>query len=419
MTQPTRILPLAALLLAAAAAEAGNWPRFRGPNGTGTVDDTNVPVAFTEKNNLLWKTAIPGVGHSSPIVWGDSLFLQSAAKDASERWLICVNTNDGSIRWKAPVPGGKGHTHELNTLASSTPATDGERVYSLFWDGDKIGMYAHDFKGNKVWERALGTFKSQHGVGGSPMVHEGKVYFANDQDGSAVLLALDAKTGEVAWEAKRKDFRACYSTPFLMEKGGPAELIVGSTAGITSYDPAKGTVNWDYTWKFNFTKPLRTVASPIAANGMIFANSGDGDGSRQTIAIKVGGKGQDVSKNLVWENHEKNVFPYVPCFLARGDYLFTVNDKAEAVCYRAATGEQVWSERLGNGVTASPIMVNGNVYVVDRDGKVFVFAAEKEYKLLGKSSIGEPVSATPAVADGKLYIRGQEHLFCIGNKSGK
>src|SRR5579862_7317931 len=150
-----RLFALAVLLSAAAVAAAGNWPRFRGPNGTGEVEDKNVPVTFTDKENMLWKTAIPGIGHSSPVVWGDALFLQSASKDGKERWLISVDTKDGSIRWQAPLPGGKGKINNANSLASSTPATDGERIYSLVWDGQKIAMYAHNFKGKEVWKRDL------------------------------------------------------------------------------------------------------------------------------------------------------------------------------------------------------------------------------------------------------------------------
>ena len=368
------LFALAALVGMGAFTYAANWPRFRGPNGTGEVEDKNLPITFGETENRLWKTAIPGVGHSSPVIWGESLFLQSASKDASERWLICVDTKDGSIRWKTIVPGGKGTIHQLNSLASSTPATDGERVYSLFWDGKKIAMFAHDFKGNQVWHRDLGDFESQHGVGHSPMVYDGKVIFANDQDGKAVLIALDAKTGEIAWETNRKAFRACYSTPFVMQKGdAPAELIVASTAGITSYDPKKGDENWNYTWKFTSSKPLRTVASPSMADGIIYINSGDGDGSRDTIAVKVGSKGADTSKNLLWE--AKKTFPYVPTMLAHGENLFWVNDNGLAGCTVGATGKEVWSERLGEKVTASPILVNGNIYAVSNAGDVYVFAA--------------------------------------------
>ena len=409
------LFALAILLLTAALSQAGNWPRFRGPNGTGESDDKSIPITFSETENMLWKTALPGIGHSSPIVWGDSLFLQSASPDGKDRWLICVDTKDGSIRWKTTIPGSKATIHKFNSFASSTSATDGERVYSVFWDGKKIAMYAHDFKGKELWKRDLGDYESQHGVGHSPLVYGGKVIFANDQDGLAVLIALDAKTGEVAWQAKRKAFRACYSTPFVMQKGGgPVELIVASTSGITSYDPANGKENWDYSWKFD-GMALRTVSSPVTTGGFIFANSGDGSGARHTIAVKVGSKGQDVSHNLAWE--EKKTYPYVPCMLTRGEYLFWVNDKGLAGCTVAATGKEVWSERLGSPVTASPILVHGDIYVVGEDGTVYVYAASAEYKLLGQSKIGESVSATPAVADGKLFIRGNKHLFCIGKKT--
>jgi outer membrane protein assembly factor BamB len=412
------LLALLTLLLVAAVSPAGNWPRFRGPNGTGEVEDKNVPVTFDEKENMLWKTAIPGVGHSSPIIWGDSLFLESASKDGKDRWLICVNTKDGSIRWQTPIAGGKGTIHPRNTLASSTPATDGERIYSVYWDGLKIAMYAHDFKGHEVWHRDLGDFESQHGVGHSPMVYDGKVIFANDQDGYAELVALDARTGEPVWQAKRRAFRACYSTPFIMQKDkGPVQLIVASTSGITSYDPAKGTENWDYSWKFTAAHPLRTVASPSTNGDLIFINSGDGDGSRHTIAVKVGNKGDDASKNLAWE--AKKTFPYVPTMLSHGKHLFWVNDAGLAGCTVAASGEEVWTERLGNPVSASPIMVNGNIYAVSEKGDVYVFAASAEFKLLGKSSVHEVVFASPACADGKLYVRGKENLFCIGKKTEK
>src|SRR5262249_549771 len=152
------------------------------------------PITFGEKENTLWKLDVPGVGHSSPVIWGDNLFLQSSSKDGKQRWLISVDTKEGKIRWTTTIPGATAKTHQRNSLASSPPATDGERVYSLFWDGDKITLFAHDFKGKEVWKQNLGTFTSQHGPGQSPMIVDGKVILANDQDGSAVLQAFDAKT---------------------------------------------------------------------------------------------------------------------------------------------------------------------------------------------------------------------------------
>jgi outer membrane protein assembly factor BamB len=403
------------LTLLVPGARADNWPRFRGPNGTGVAADKGIPVEWDEKS-VLWKTAIPGVGNSSPVVWGDRLFIQSATE--KERSLLCLSVTDGKVLWTVTVPGAKGHTHDKNTLASSTPATDGKRVYVLFWDGKDIALHAYDFKGKDVWTRGLGGFKSQHGPGQSPIVVDDKVIFANDQDESSVLIALDAKTGKPAWQAERKHFRSCYSTPFLLErKGGATELVVASTAGLTGYDPATGGQNWAWTWKFD-GMALRTVASPIYTKGLVLASSGDGSGARHMVAVKPGQPGGDNAKSaLAWQN--KSDFPYVPCLLAKGDHVYYVNDTGLAGCHQLKNGASVWKKRLNAGFTASPVLIDGKIYAVSEDGDVYVLAASTTFKQLAKNSLGESVSASPAVADNRLFIRGKEHLFCIVKPSAK
>ena len=401
---------------------ASDWPRFRGPNGTGISSDKDIPTQWTQAN-VLWKTPIPGLGNSSPIVWGDYVFLQSADAGGKERFLICLSASDGRILWTRPVPSAKAHTHPRNTWASATPATDGQQVYALFWDGLAIAIHAFDFQGNEIWKHELGSFTSQHGPGASPIVYEGKVYYPCDQDNDfwltpcSVLVALDAKTGHSVWEAQRKAFRACYSTPFILNS--PAygnELIAVSTAGITGYNPQTGKENWNWTWHFDRTS-LRTVASPIFSQGLIFANSGDGGGDRHAIAVRPGGNGDVTSTSLAWEN--KKILPYVPSMLTWEAYLFAVNDKGLALCYQAQTGKPVWTEHLASGFTASPVLIDGNVFAVSEDGEVFVFPAGPTFKRLAKNSIGEKVMATPAVANNRLFIRGQEHLFCIGKSATK
>ena len=395
------------------------WPRFRGPNGTGSSGDKDVPVQWTGKDHVLWQTEIPGAGNSSPIVWGDRVFLQSASADGKERLLLCLNATDGKVVWSRAVPGARAKKHAKNTLASSTPATDGQRVYAVFWDGSDVFVHAYDVQGNFLWKRNLGSFTSQHGVGASPLLYRDKVYLMNDQDGAAEMVALDAKTGELVWKVARKPFRACYSTPFVLEKGGKeAQLIVTSTAGITSYRPDTGAENWSYDWTFD-GMPLRTVASAIASQGLIFANSGDGSGARHTIGVKLEDGTAGLRPNLAWE--EKKAFPYVPCMLAYGDHLYYVNDKGVASCHMAATGAEVWNERLGGDVSASPILIDGKIYVVNEAGTVYVFAAAPAFKLLAKNKVGdnEKVLATPAVADNRLYIRGAKTLYCIGKPSEK
>jgi outer membrane protein assembly factor BamB len=396
-----------AILVTALAAD---WPRFRGPNGTGAATDKRIPVQWSAED-VLWKVPI-GAGHSSPIVTGGRIFLQSANRD--ERLLVCVDANSGKTIWSKAVPGGEGHTHEKNSHASSTPATDGKQVYAVFWNGKEVSLFAYTINGKLAWKRNLGPFKSQHGPGFSPIVHDGLVIVNNDQDGSAVLKAFEAKTGKPAWEAKRKAFRACYSTPFISEGPGGNQLIVASTAGITAYDPKDATVLWTYEWAFS-GMPLRTVGSAIEADGKVFAASGDGRGDRHLIAVKQGGKGDVTKTNLVWEKTAGT--PYVPTLLAHNKHLFAVTDQGFAVCYAAKDGKEIWRRRLGKQISASPILINGNVYSPDERGDVFIFeATPKGFKLTAKKSIGEPIYASPAVADGRLIIRGDKHLFCIGKK---
>ncbi len=244
------LLPLGILLLAWGAAEAGDWPRFRGPNGSGIATDKDVPVKW-KADNILWKTPLSGVGHSSPVVSRGRVFLQLSSEDGAERWLLCLDAMNGKLLWKRGVTAKKAHTHPLNSLASSTPALCADKVFAVYWDGKDMHLSAYDFKGERRWDKNLGAFKSQHGVGHSPMLVDDKVIVANDQDGSAHLLAFHARTGEKAWETERKPFRACYSTPFLhVQPGGAKELIVASTAGVTGYNPADGKPNWWYTWSF-------------------------------------------------------------------------------------------------------------------------------------------------------------------------
>jgi outer membrane protein assembly factor BamB len=397
----------------ALAAEPANWPRFRGPNGSGVSTDKNVPVKWSDKEGILWKAELPGAGNGSPIVWGDRIFIQSATE--KQRLLLCLSADKGEIVWQQAVPGKFTKKHTKNSFASSTPATDGERVYAAFWDGDNLWLAAYSFKGDPLWSNDLGEYVSQHGVGQSPIVVEDKVILVNDNDKTAAVLAFDAKSGKPAWRADRKAFRACYSTPVLHEKEkGVTELIVASTAGIAGYNPKDGSEFWHWTWEFGSTSPLRTVSSPILTDGgLVLSGGGEGPtGPRETVAVKLGGSGDVTKTHLAWD--QKADFPYVGCLLVSGDHLYFVNDSGFAHCRSAKTGEKIWSERLGGNVSASPLLIDGKVYAVDEKGNAFVFAAAGEYKLLAKNSLGEPVMATPAVADGKLYLRGDKHLYCIG-----
>jgi outer membrane protein assembly factor BamB len=412
-----RLRACAFLLLLSAVAAGADWPRFRGPNGTGTSDDKDVPVTFSDAENVLWKADLGGRGNSSPVVSGGRVYLQTAAASGSKRSLLCLDAASGRKLWERDAPGTRVKTHDKNTLASSTPACDGQRVYAAFWDGAAIALCAYSTAGDLAWKQSLGAFESQHGAGLSPVVYEGVVFVNLDQDGAAALLAFDAKSGEKLWQKERPAFRACYSTPFLLD----GELIVASTAGITAYRPKTGEEVWRFVWDFSKGRmPLRTVSSPIASNGLVFATSGDGAGDRWAIAVKVGGKGTLPRSALAWEN--RKTLPYVPTLLALGEHLYSVNDVGIAACHVAATGEEVWSHRLADKVafTASPVLIDGKVYAASENGRVFVFAATPEkFTPLATNKLGDSIFATPAVADGRLYVRSGERLYCVSKAQAK
>jgi outer membrane protein assembly factor BamB len=414
---PCLLLAACGVIGLALTADAANWPRFRGPNGDGVAQDKDIPVTWTDRD-VLWKAALPGAGNSSPIVWGDRLFLQSASTDGKERYLLCLSAGDGKEVWRRTLPGAAAHKHPKNTLASSTPATDGERVYAYFWDGQAVSLSAFDLKGGPLWTYDIGKFSSDHGAGVSPVVYDGKVYLLNDQGEGGSVIALDAKSGKKAWEAQRGHYqdRACHSTPFVLRRKGEApELVVASSMGVTGYALDSGARDWQYDWSWA-GRPLRTVASPVLADGgLIVANSGDGGGDRLTVAITPGSK-NGTRPAVAWQSGKPKFMPYVPCFLSRGEYLYWVSDVGYAGCTAARTGATVWTEELvrRGAFTSSPVLIGDKVYAAEEGGDVFVFAAEPTYKLLARNRLGEGVKATPAVADGKLFVRGESHLYCIG-----
>lgn len=397
------VLTLAAALPLLAAAD---WPRFRGPNGSGVGDVTAVKLG---KADLAWKCEIPGVGHSSPIVVGNRVFLQSASADGAKRMLVCVSATSGVVEWVTTVPGKKAHTHAKSSLASSTPSSDGERVYLSVWDGQGVSVYAFDFAGKQLWQTPLGDFASQHGYGSSAVAACGKVFVNFDQDGAAEFVALDPATGKKAWAAPRKPFRACSSCPLVRDVGGKQEVIIDSTAGLTGYDPDTGAVNWNWDWPFD-GMALRTVGSPVLADGLIVAISGDGGGSRAAVAFKPGA-GQPL-----WQKLKDT--PYVPGPVVVDGHIYWVTDAGRAMCVELATGREVWNEYLfSKPVTASLILAGGVVLAISEDGKAVGFKPTPAgLEKVVEGAIGEAVLATPAAANGRLFVRGSRHLFCFGPK---
>lgn len=394
---------------------AADWPRFRGPNGDGISSEKNIPVTWSTTDNVLWSVGIPGKGHSSPIVVGEKIFLQTASDDGSDRALLCLNTKDGKQQWSYKLEGNVGRTHKLNNLSSGTPATDGERVYTLFWDGDKLLLAACDMAGKEVWKKDLGSFASQHGAAHSPAVHGDKVFVNNDQDGKALVQAFDAKTGKIVWEKRRAAENSCYGTPRLRQaEDGSKELLIGSTVGVAAYDPDTGEERWSFDW--NNSKKLRMVNAPADHAGLVYLTTGNGAGNREMVAVRAGSKLPASTDRVAWSS--RRGMPYVPSFLIYGDLLFAVHDENRIYCYDAKSGEAVWDDRLaGSGnVYSSPIIIDGKIYATNTGGTTTVLEAGPKFEVVAVNRLDEEVMASPAVADGKLFIRTASKLYCIANK---
>ncbi|MCS6865039.1 MAG: PQQ-binding-like beta-propeller repeat protein [Gemmataceae bacterium] len=402
------LLPVFAVVVSGSLVLAADWPRFRGPNGTGIAAG---PLPRITPQAPLWKTELPGKGNGSPIVVNGKIYLQAASDDGTKRFLVCVNAANGQIEWTKEQPGAKGKTHAKNSLASATPASDGKHLYCQWWDGSGVSLHAYDLSGKELWRASLGSYVSQHGPGFSPMVHNGLVFVNVDDDQHAELIAFDATTGDKKWIADRKHYRACYPTPFLLEQPGkPAELILGTTTALTSYDPQTGTKNWEYplTWPKG-EMPLRVIGHPVSVAGLVVLYCGDGGGSRYMVAVDPNAK----KPAKVWEL--KKDTPYVPCVLVKDAHLFWIGDKGTASCADGKTGKTVWMERIfTSDVTASPVMVDDTIIMISEKGEIATLKAATTFEEPTKVNLGEKVMATPAVADGRIFIRGEKHLFAFG-----
>jgi outer membrane protein assembly factor BamB len=401
--------------LAIAPARGENWPRFRGPNGTGISQDKGFPVKWSERD-YAWKTPIPGLGHSSPCVWDDHVFLTSAEDDGRTRLVIDVSASTGKIRWVRRMPSETHHINKLNSYASATPASDGQRVYVAFSKESEYCLLAFDFQGNQLWKYVLGPFESQHGSATSPIVFEDMVILGNDQDGPSCVVAVDSKTGELRWKAPRETKKVAYSTPFVLQRhGADPELIFTSWAeGFTSLDARTGRLNW----RANII-PQRTVGSPVYGHGMVFGSSGEGGQGKFLAAVRVGGRGELNESYIDWKRERQ--LPYVPSPILYGEHLYLWGDGGVISCVVAKTGENVWTaertDELRGKYSGSPVCVDGKLYCVTEDGAVVVIAASPKFQFLGRTPLGEGCHTTPAVSGGRMFIRGFEYLFCLEAKA--
>jgi len=396
--------------LVATSAQAQEWTRFRGPNGTGVSTAKTIPIQFAEKD-YNWKVALPGDGHSSPVIWGDKIFLTGSHEQQGGMVVHAISVHDGRVLWQKDFPFPAFAKHKFNSYASSTAAVDAERVYVAWATPEHYMLVAFSHKGDIVWQRDFGPFVSQHGVGVSPMVYQEMVILPNDQDGNSSLIAVDRKTGKTVWETKRNSSAAAYGTPCVYEpKGGKPQLIFNSQAhGITGVDPTNGKVLWEYDKAFN----KRSVSSPVIVAGLAIGSCGSGGGGNYIVAVKPGDDAKKQPATLAWEM--KKSANYVPTPVVVGDNLYAWSDGGIVTCINGPTGEIKWQERAGGNFFGSPIVVDGRIYAISTSGEVVVIKATPEkFEVMGRSALGELTHTTPAVAGGKMYIRTLKHLICVG-----
>ena len=386
------------------------WPRWRGPSGQGIVPGSGYPDTWSETENVLWKTEVPGRGVSSPIVWDNQIFLTTSRDQGRRISILSYRKSDGQLLWETFVPPGKPERiYRKNTHASATPSTDGERIYASF---GSQGVVAMDFQGNMVWHSEVGDITNYHGSAGSPFLYKDRIFIYQDQRRNAFVAAFDKLTGQEIWRTKRTA-RVGWGTPIVIQTRTHNELIVSGQGRVQAYDPESGVELW--SCKGNLTEVIPT---PVVGHGLVFCVSGR---AGPTLAIRPGGNGDVTSTHLEWTTSKGSSF--VPSALIYGEFLYMINDiTSVATCYRASTGELMWQGRLGRtrreGFSASPIGVDGKVFFTNDFGETFVLQAGIEFKLLHVNRLNAQTLASPALLDQKWYFRTDRHLLSIG-QSGK
>lgn len=392
------------------------WSRWRGPSGQGLVEGKGYPTTWSETENIVWRVPVPGRGHSSPVIWADRIFLTTAAADGSSRSVLCFRRADGTLLWERPVPEAPPEKlYPKNSYASSSPSTDGKLVYAYFGNA---GVVAVDFSGKVAWHVRLGVISLYHGPGGSPLLYKDRLILFQEQrsmDRNApsepgFIVALDKATGRELWRKARTP-QPGWGTPIAVQVGDRVEIIVSSSRRIEAFDPDTGTLLW-----FATGNTMEVIPTPAVGHGLVFCSSGR---AGPTFAVRPGGSGDVTASHVVWSTPKGS--PFVPSPLVLGDYLYTVNDMASiASSHNAQTGELVGQLRLGEakreGFSASPVAVEGRIYVTNDEGETFVLSPAPDFKLLHVNRLGEQVLASPALVDGRWYIRTAGHLLAIGSR---
>jgi len=401
------------LVMICATLRAEDWPQWRGPRGDGTSIESNIPVRWSAKENVRWETTIPGKGHSSPVIWGDRIFLTTCLEGDEERVLLCLDRVSGKILWqnqvlKSPLE----KKHNLNSYASATPATDGKHVWVAFFQKPQIELICYDFDGKEVWRKSPGEFHSVHGFCSSPVLYKDLVILNCDQDSaSACIVAYDRASGQEKWRTERPNRTRSYCTPIIRTLAGREQLLISGSKSVASYDPNSGKQLWlidGPTEQF--------VASLVETDGIVFCTCGFP--TLHLIGINPDGFGNVTNTHVLWHDHRGA--SYVPSPIAAGNWFFVVSDGGVATCWEAKTGNLLWKQRLGAHHSASPVSAGGNLYFPADNGDMFVLKAGPTYDLVSQNSIDEECHASPAISQGELFIRSLHNLYCIsGTATGQ
>ncbi|MFN0087180.1 MAG: PQQ-binding-like beta-propeller repeat protein [Blastocatellia bacterium] len=427
-----------------AAPAAANWSGWRGPDGTGVSAETGVPAEWGANRNIRWKAAIPGRGHSSPIVWGNRIFLTTdiegdvvpGAKAVPHKIegqdflhpdsmganrthtfkVLALDRESGRILWEQTAYTGTVYDdrHRKGSYAAPTPATDGRHVYAWF-GGEGDGLYCYDFSGKLIWKTGVGKIASVGmGPGSSPVISENVVVLQCDEDEGrkSFIAGIDKRTGKEAWRMPRP-VQSSWATPLVVRTAARTEIVTSGFEWIISYDPKTGKELWKAKGHQS-----NAVPSPLVGSGMVFLYAGYP--VKKTLAIKLGGAGELPESNIVW-SYDKGT-AYVPSSILYGEHLYLMSDRGILTCLDARTGKIVYE---GGRVptpatfTASPVAFDGKLLLTSEDGDTYVIKAGPRHEVLATNSIGEPVYASPAISDGMIFIRGEKSLFAIGmGKSG-
>jgi outer membrane protein assembly factor BamB len=403
-----RMFVVGVIGLGASLSFAENWPGWRGPRGDGTSIEKNLPTQWGPDKNILWKTEIPGIGHSSPIVWGNYIFLASALPDKQQRLLLCIDASGGKILWQqvvleAPLE----KIHNENSFASCTPATDGQKVYVVFLDDKNIAVAAYDFTGKQIWISRFEGLFGPWGFAMSPVLYDGQVIVNCDGKQGSFLVSLSCTDGRTLWKIPDTHEKLSFSVPLVRQMSGRTQLIQCGNKGVYSYNPDDGTPLW---YVAGLTEEF--VATPVYHERLGLVYVAGSYPNKDFWGIRTDGSGDVTKTHVVWDDPE--VAPNVNSPVIVDDYILGVDKSGIARCFDAKTGSIVWSEKLGN-THASSVVIEGLVYFLNDDGVIHIVKPGPEFKLTAKNEMGQTCYASPAVSEGRIYIRGKTHLFSIAN----